>query len=250
MKKFKLILSYDGTAYHGWQSQQSGMGVQDAVEKALAGLFPSAPKLQSSSRTDAGVHAYGMVAHFKIPCAELKMPERHLLLAINAGLPDDIRVRKTAVVQDSFHARFDATGKQYRYVVWNHAAMNPLLRTQAWHVPQTLNLEAMKEAAEYFTGRKDFRAFTAKRDGILGDSVRTLTRCEIKKSGSKLTFIIEGEGFLYKMCRGIVGTLIQIGYGKYPPDEVLRMFSGKDRGMAGMNAPAHGLVLWKVFYPK
>jgi len=250
MKKFKLILSYDGTAYHGWQSQQSGMGVQDAVEKALAGLFPSAPKLQSSSRTDAGVHAYGMVAHFQIPCAELKMPDRHLLLAINAGLPDDIRVRKAIAAKESFHARFDATGKQYRYVVWNHAAMNPLLRTQAWHVPQTLNLEAMKEAAEYFTGRKDFRAFTAKRDGILGDSVRTLTRCEIKKSGSKLTFIIEGEGFLYKMCRGIVGTLIQIGYGKYPPDEVLRMFSGKDRGMAGMNAPAHGLVLWKVFYPK
>jgi len=250
MKKFKLTLSYDGTAYHGWQSQRSGMGVQDAVEKALAGIFSSAPKLQGASRTDAGVHAYGMVAHFQIPCAELKMPDRHLLLAINARLPDDIRVRKTVVVQDSFHARFDTTGKQYRYLIWNHAAMNPLLRTQAWHVPQKLNLAAMEEAAEYFTGRKDFRAFTAKRDGILGDSVRTLTRCEIKKSGSKLTFIIEGEGFLYKMCRGIVGTLIQIGYGKYPPDAVLRMFSGKDRAMAGMNAPAHGLILWKVFYQK
>jgi tRNA pseudouridine38-40 synthase len=248
MLKFKLTIAYDGTAYQGWQSQRSGMGVQDVVEKALARIFPCAPAVQGSSRTDAGVHAYGLVAHFEIPEEEFKMPERHLVLAINACLPEDIRVRKASRTAATFHARFDATGKQYRYLVWNHAAMNPLLRTQAWHVPQTLDLAAMEKAATHFVGRKDFRAFTAKRDGILGESVRTVTRCEIKRSGKKLTFIIEGEGFLYKMCRGIVGTIIQVGYGKYPPEEVLTMFSEKNRCLAGMNAPAHGLVLQKVFY--
>lgn len=248
--KFKLTIAYDGAAYQGWQVQKVGTGVQELIEAALAKLFPSKPRLVSSSRTDTGVHALGMVAHFEVPRAEFKMPQRRLALAINASLPADISVLKAGRVPGKFHARFDASGKQYRYRVWNSPTMNPLLRTQAWHVPRPLDLKIMRAAAKDFVGRHDFRSFTANRGDNLEDAVRTLTKCEIKRSGVLLTFIIEGEGFLYKMCRGIVGTLVQIGYGRFPPTEVKAMLAHKNRCVAGMNAPAHGLVLWKVFYRK
>lgn len=247
--RFKLTLAYDGTAYHGWQSKKDGSAVQNQVEAALARLFRSAPTVESSSRTDSGVHARGMVAHVDIPSEEYRMPPGKLALAINALLPDDIRVSSATRVRGDFHARFDAKGKQYRYHVWNAPVMDPLRRTQSWHVSRPLDMEAMREAAELFVGRHDFRSFTANRGVALEDAVRTLTRCEIRKSGPQLTFIIEGGGFLYKMCRGIVGTLVQVGEGKFPPGEVREMLAQKDRKVAGMNAPAHGLVLWKVFYP-
>lgn len=249
MLKFKLTISYDGTAWQGWQSQKSGMGVQDRIQAALSQLFPKASALTSSSRTDAGVHALGLVAHFEVPQDEFKMPVRHLILAINALLPDDIRVRSAVGVRADFHARFDALGKQYRYEIWNHPAMNPLKRNSAWHVPQALDRAAMKEAAAHLIGRHDFRAFTANRGVPLEDAVRTVTRCEIKGSGAKLTIIIEGSGFLYKMCRGITGTLVQIGQGKFPASGILEMLHRQDRRTSGMNAPAHGLTLWKVRYP-
>jgi len=248
--KFKLTIAFDGAAYQGWQSQKSGRGVQDQVETALGKLFPNASRVQGSSRTDAGVHSLGMVAHFEVPREEFRMPMRHLILAVNACLPEDIRVLSAVRAKPDFNARFDATGKQYRYVVWNHPVMNPLERTQAWHVPRPLNLVGMREAATHFIGRHDFRSFTANRGDVLEDAVRTLTRCEVKRAGPRITFILEGEGFLYKMCRGIVGTLVQIGYGKYPPSEVKEMLAREDRRVAGMNAPAHGLVLWKVFYSR
>lgn len=246
--KFKLIIAYDGAAYQGWQVQKVGTGVQELIETALAKLFPSKPRLVSSSRTDTGVHALGMVAHFEVPRAEFRMPQRRLALAINASLPADISVLKAVRVPEKFHARFDASGKQYRYLVWNSPTMNPLVRSQAWHVPRPLDLKIMRAAAKDFVGRHDFRSFTANRGDNLEDAVRTLTKCEIKRSGPLLTFVIEGEGFLYKMCRGIVGTLVQIGYGRFPPTEVKAMLAHKNRCVAGMNAPAHGLVLWKVFY--
>ena len=249
MLKFKLTIAYDGKAWQGWQSQKSGLGVQDRIEAALARLFPSAPKLTSSSRTDAGVHAFGLIAHFEIPRAEFRMPARHLVLAVNALLPDDIRVRSAVRAGAGFHARFDATGKQYRYRIWNHPAMNPLLRHTAWHVPQALDIAAMREAAAHLIGRRDFRSFTANRGAPLEDAVRTLTRCEVRKTGPELAIIIEGGGFLYKMCRGIAGTLVQIGQGKYPASAILGMLEKEDRRSSGMNAPAHGLVLWKVCYP-
>jgi tRNA pseudouridine38-40 synthase len=248
--KFKLTIAYDGTRYEGWQIQKIGTGVQEKVEAALAKLFPSAPRVHSSSRTDTGVHAFGMAAHFEVPQIEAKFDPRKLALALNAHLPEDVRVMFAARAQETFHARFDARGKQYRYVVWNHPAMNPLLRTTAWHVPRPLNLEAMRAAALLFLGKHDFQSFTANPGYARETTVRTLTRCEIKKSGAQLTVIIEGDGFLYKMCRGIVGTLVQIGLGKFPAGEIGAMLEKRDRRVAGMTAPAQGLVLWKVFYGK
>jgi tRNA pseudouridine38-40 synthase len=190
-----------------------------------------------------------MVAHVEIPKAEFKMPVRKLVLALNAWLPEDVRVMSATRCSVKFHVRFDATGKQYRYFVWNHPAMNPLLRHQAWHVPLPLDLAAMRAASRLFPGKHDFKAFAANRNYEMESTVRTLTRCDIRRHGPLLTFIIEGDGFLYKMCRGIVGTLVQVGQGKFAAAEIRRMLDTKDRRVAGMTAPAHGLVLWKVFYP-
>jgi tRNA pseudouridine38-40 synthase len=246
--KFKLTIAYDGTRYEGWQVQKTGTGVQEKVEAALAKLFASHPRVHSSSRTDTGVHALGMVAHFEVSSAECPMAARKLALALNAWLPEDIRVLAAARARGEFHARFQAAGKQYRYFVWNHAAMNPLIRHTAWHVPRPLNVRAMRLAAPFFVGRHDFRSFAANSGYAKESTVRTLARCEVKQRGRLLTFVIEGDGFLYKMCRGIVGTLVQVGLGKFPAEEVRRMLEKKDRRAAGMSAPAHGLVLWKVFY--
>ena len=247
-RKFKLVIAYDGTAYQGWQVQKIGVGVQEKVETALAKLFPEKPRLHGASRTDTGVHALGMVAHFEVAGSSLRMSPQRLTLALNAFLPDDIRVLSAIHAPEDFHARFDATGKQYRYFVWNHAAMNPLMRLTAWQVPRKLDIKAMRTASKLFVGRHDFKSFTGTRDYEMKSNIRTLNRCDIKRSGPLLTFVIEGDGFLYKMCRGIVGTLVQTGLGKFPADEIRRMLVKKDRRSAGMTAPAHGLVLWKVFY--
>jgi tRNA pseudouridine38-40 synthase len=216
----------------------------------LQKLFPGAGRVHGSSRTDTGVHALGMVAHVELPKAEFRMEVRKLALALNAFLPQDIRVLSATRARPDFHARFNAAGKQYRYVIWNHPAMNPLLRTQAWHVPQALDVPAMRRAARVFVGRHDFKSFAANRGYEMVSTVRTVTRCELRRSGCTLTVVIEGDGFLYKMCRGIVGTLVQVGQGKFAPEDVKSMLAARDRRLAGMTAPALGLVLWKVFYKK
>ena len=249
-RKFKLVIAYDGLGYEGWQVQKIGTGVQELVEGALKKLFPSTPRLHSSSRTDTGVHALGMVAHFEVPVSEARMNARRLLLAINAHLPDDIRVLAASPASAKFHARFDANGKQYRYAVWNHPAMNPLLRKSAWHVTRRLDSAAMRAAAKLFVGKHNFQSFSANSGYKAETTIRTVTRCDLKKSGALWTFIIEGDGFLYKMCRGIVGTIVQVGLGKFPPAEIKAMLEQSDRRVAGMSAPAHGLVLWKVFYER
>jgi len=191
-----------------------------------------------------------MVAHFAVPRAEFKLNPHRLVLALNSQLPADVRIMSAVRTAKDFHARFQARGKQYRYFVWNHTAMNPLLRASAWHVPRPLDLKAMRVGAPLFVGRHDFQSFAANQGYAKASTVRTLTRCDVKSSGPLLTFTIEGDGFLYKMCRGIVGTLVQIGQGKFPSGQIKTMLGERDRRVAGMTAPAHGLVLWKVFYGK
>ncbi len=246
--KFKLTLAYDGGRYAGWQAQKTGIGVQQRVEEAIAKIFPGAGRLRSSSRTDTGVHALGMIAQVEIPAGQFKMSVAKLALAINAHLPADIRVMNAARSRPDFDARFDATGKQYRYFVWNAQAISPLLRHQAWHVSRPLNLPPMRQAAKLFLGKHDFKSMAATRNYELKSTVRTLTRCDIRRNGPLLTFILEGDGFLYKMCRGIVGTLVQVGQGKLPGQSVQSILTQRYRSAAGMTAPAHGLVLWKVMY--
>jgi tRNA pseudouridine38-40 synthase len=246
--RVKLTVAYDGTNFAGWQALKTGTAVQEVIEKALKNIFGIELRLHGSSRTDAGVHARGMVAHVDIPREKFNMAPKKLSLALNAHLPEDIRVMKASLAAADFHARFDASGKQYRYFIYNYPAMDPLLRTQAWHIPQALNIAKMRAAAKAFCGKHDFKAFAANRGYKMKSTVRTVTRCDVRQSGPLITVIIEGDGFLYKMCRGIVGTLAQVGQGKFSHGGIPDMLETKDRRASGMSAPAHGLVLWQVFY--
>ena len=248
--KLKLTIAYDGFQYKGWQVQKSGITVQQKIEEALQKLFPSVDRVHSSSRTDTGVHARGMVAHVEIEKDEYRIGELKLRLALNAFLPDDVSVLEVKRVPANFHARFDATGKQYRYMIWNHPVSNPLRRHTSWHVSRNLDLADMQKAAKYFIGSHDFSAFAVKREYEMRSTVRVVTNCKFYKKDSMLTCVIEGEGFLYKMCRGIVGTLIEVGMGKLKPIDIQNILKSCDRSKAGVTAPAHGLILWKVKYSK
>ena len=160
--EIQTVIAYDGTAYEGWQVQKIGTGVQQIVETALAKLFPSAPRLHSSSRTDTGVHALGMVAHFEIPRAEFKMAVRRLALAINAWLPEDVRVVSASGAKEKFHARFDAGGKAVSLFRLEPRGDESAAPPTAWHVPRKLDLKAMRAAAKLFVGKHDFQSFAGK----------------------------------------------------------------------------------------
>lgn len=237
------------------------MTVQQRIEEAIEAIFNISIRIHGSSRTDTGVHAIGMVAHFDIP-----LPDRHVVhgkinspmdgvmsseklpLALNSQLPEDIRIISAQVVPETFHARFSATGKQYRYYIWNHRHANPHLRKTSWHVTLPLEIECMRTAAGFLPGTHDFRSFANNHTYPIEDTVRTITRVNIRKAGPLITIIIEGDGFLYKMCRGIAGTLKQVGSGKFEPGIIPAMIAQKNREYAGQTAPPHGLFLWKVFY--
>jgi tRNA pseudouridine38-40 synthase len=248
--RIRFEIAYDGTNYSGWQWQNSGLGVQQVVEEALLKLFPTPLRLHSSSRTDTGVHAMGMVAHVDIPKSEFRYEPRRVPLALNANLPPDIRIMNARRVPSSFHSRFDSTGKQYRYFVWNHHATNPLLVNRVWHVCPKLDLQLMREAAAHLLGQKNFKSFATTRHYEMTSYVRRLTKCDIKKSGPLITFVIEGDGFLYQMCRAIIGTLVNVGKNSIEPSAILQILKDEDRRSAGANAPACGLALWKVFFSK
>lgn len=246
--RLRLSIAYQGTRFAGWQTQAGQVTVQDTVEQALEHLFAYRPHVYSSSRTDTGVHALGMVAHVDIPRSVLRMPPVKLVLAANAWLPEDVRLLTAVRTRPDFHARYSATGKQYRYCVWNHPAHEPLERHRTWHVPRALDVGRMRAAAQALVGSHDFLAFSASPGYVRRHTVRQVTRCEVRTSGPLLTLVIEADGFLYKMCRGIAGTLVQVGLGRFSPEALPALLESRDRRLAGMTAPAHGLVLWKVYY--
>lgn len=246
--KYRLIIAFDGEEFQGWQVQKNHRGVQEEVERALKAIYGFPIRLLGSSRTDTGVHALGMAAHYEIPEESDRFPEFKIALALNSHLPESVRVMNAAKAHPDFHAQFDATGKQYRYFIWNGRAMNPLLRRTAWQVPRPLDVSAMRVAAKSLLGKRDFRSFAANHDYPIEDTIRTLTRCDVRRSGPLITIIIEGDGFLYKMCRGIAGTLAQVGEGKIAASEMESILNQEHRSSAGVTAPAHGLVLWKVYY--
>lgn len=249
MSRIRMTIAFDGTAWHGWQAGRSGRGVADRVQMAIHKFLPGAGDLVSSSRTDSGVHALGLVAHFDLPADLALPPAGKICAAINSRLPGDIRVRDVAVVSDRFDARFGVISKEYRYRIWNAPVMNPLLRDQAWHVPHKLDISAMREAASAVTGSHDFRAFTSTRNGLLGSTVRTIRRCVIRKQGDIIIVIVEADGFLYKMCRALVGTLVRTGRGLMSREAISDLLADPSSRTPGMNAPAQGLTLWRVRYP-
>ena len=246
LRNIKLILEYDGTNYHGWQSQQgSGMPtIQDALEEALRKLTKEDIRTVSCGRTDAGVHALGHVANFP---TESRIPAEAWAPALNSLLPADIRVLASEEAAPDFHARFSAKGKQYRYHVLARRAPSALGRNHAWHVDRKLNLAVMRRAAGVLVGKHDFSSFRSA--GCSAKTpVRKLKALTIKRKGDLVEVTLEADAFLMHMARNIVGTLVEAGLGRFTPDDVKRILKSRDRSTAGRTAPAHGLYLVTVFY--
>ena len=246
MRNIRLILEYDGTNYHGWQSQ-AGTGrptIQDTLEGAIKGLTGEEVKTVSSGRTDAGVHALGHVANFT---TESRIPPEAWAPALNRLLPADIRVLSSEDAKPDFHARYSATGKIYKYTILRRREPSALYRNFAWHVGRALKLTAMREAAEHLVGKHDFSAFRAAACGAK-TPVRSLRSLEIKKRGDFIEISLEADAFLMHMARNIVGTLVEVGLGRFSPGDVKGMLKSRDRTTAGRTAPPQGLYLVTVFY--
>lgn len=244
MRNIRLIIEYDGTAYHGWQSQINATAVQDIVTAAVSSLTGESCSLTGSSRTDTGVHALGLVCNFFTDSA---IPPDKFAVALNTVLPKDVVIKKSEEVSPDFHARFSTTGKKYRYLFYNSVFPSALLRHRAYHVFYPLDVDAMRQAACYFIGTHDFAAFSAT-GGSVKTTVRTITQATVIRDGDLIEFCVSGDGFLYHMVRIIAGTLVEVGFGKRKPDDIPDVISGLDRRRAGRTAPAHGLYLVEVFY--
>jgi tRNA pseudouridine38-40 synthase len=241
-----LTVAYDGTAYAGWQLQPDATTVQSAMEGALGRILQEPVRLRAAGRTDAGVHAREQVVDFS-DSGRRDLPT--VLRGGNALLPDDIRILSAEEVPDSFDARRHATEKVYRYFLHLSPVASPFLFRYAWHVESPLDLDAVREALSHVVGEHDFTSFRGQ--GCTARSpVRTIFRAEAEKHDLPGLWSIDvaGNGFLRHMVRNIVGTAVEAGKGKFPPDRVGQILHAKDRSAAGLNAPPHGLFLWRVGY--
>ncbi|MFO1441985.1 tRNA pseudouridine(38-40) synthase TruA [Bacillus sp. Bva_UNVM-123] len=245
MKRYKCIVSYDGTRFAGYQVQPNKLTVQSVLEGALAKLHKGTEGcITASGRTDAGVHAKGQVIHFD---SSLNIPLAKWDIALNSLLPDDIAIKSVEEVKASFHARFDAVGKEYRYFVQRTEKRDPFRRNYAYHYPYPLNIHEMKKASLALIGTHDFTSFCSAKTEVM-DKVRTIREIEMIEDGTQLVFRFVGNGFLYNMVRILVGTLIEVGSGARTADSISEIIAQKDRIYAGKTAPAHGLYLWEVYY--
>ena len=260
-RTLKLTIAYNGTRLVGWQRQAQGDSVQAVLEDALA-RFEGAPVVvHGAGRTDAGVHALGQVASVRVTCAH---DVETLTRALNAQLPDGVRVLRVEEVADGFHARFDARAKTYRYLIRNASFVGPFERPFVWHVPQPLDVAAMRQAANVLVGTHDFAAFQSV-GSVTSGTVRTLFSSRVAlepdlsvltvtgpdglpEPGALLVYEVRGDGFLRHMVRTIVGTLVGVGRGWHTPDSIAQVLGGGLRDGAGATAPPHGLFLVGVDY--
>jgi len=239
----KLVLEYDGARYAGWQFQTNAVSVQETLEKAVAAVVGERVRLHGAGRTDAGVHALGAVAHFH---TDSPIPPEELKRALNALLPEDVAVRAVEDAPEGFHARYSARGKIYLYAVRNHRDRTALDRGFHWQVAFPLDLDAMREGARSLQGTHDFRGFASVPPGT--DATRTLKRIEIGTAHPHVFFLLEADGFLWKMVRRIVGSLVEVGRGKRPPSWIGDILKSKGALAGGPTAPPAGLVLLRVLY--
>jgi tRNA pseudouridine38-40 synthase len=244
-RRIRLLITYDGTGYCGWETQKNGLAIQEVIEKAIEKITGERVDLEGSGRTDAGVHAEGQVATFTL---KHKMRPAKLVLALNATIPHDVAVLDAAEVEPDFHARFSAVSKSYRYTILNDRVRRPLLVSQVYHFPQPLDHAAMHEAAQALVGTHDFRAF-AKEADRKRSCVRTIFRADVTREGHLIRIEVSGSGFLYNMIRIIAGTLIDVGLGRRPPDALGKLVKSGKRAQAGFTVPACGLCLVRVDYP-
>ena len=245
-RRYKIVLAFDGTAYSGYQLQSNGVTVQQRLEEALAYLDQRPVRAYGSSRTDAGVHARGFCCHFNL---EKPIPVKNLVRAMNARLPEDIRVLKAVRARADFDARCDAKGKEYRYFLYNADILPPCLAPYWAFMHKPLDLAAMQAAARRFEGTHDFAPFAANPHRTLETTVRTIFSFDVKKAGPRITFIVRGDGFLYKQVRSMVGFLIRVGLGEERPAAVTELLEGHVPRTARVpTATGRGLFLWRVFY--
>jgi tRNA pseudouridine38-40 synthase len=244
MRNIKLLLSYDGTDFSGWQRQPDRRTVQQVLEEALGRLTGVEPTTNASGRTDAGVHALGQVAHFYT--ASRHAPEV-FVKALNATLPHDLRVIGAWEMPQAFHATLDARAKLYRYVIDNHPIADPFQTRYSAHIYQRLDVSAMNDAARALKGRHDFHSFETHWPNRTS-SVRTITHIAVNRMSDFVWIDVEADGFLYNMVRTIAGTLILVGTGRWPAARVAEVLSAEDRRAAGPTAPPQGLFLVRVRY--
>lgn len=245
MTHFKFTVAYDGTAYGGWQMQPNRVSIQQRIEEALATIDGRRVVVHGSGRTDAGVHARAQVAS----CAMLTRHSPAVLVrAVNAHLPDDIRVLRVQRVAPDFHARFSATAKEYRYQIDAGPVADPFQRAYAWHHPRPLELAAMRRAAIVLRGKHDFATLSANPMRQVESTVRTVSRLTIAREGALIVIAIRADGFLYKMARTMVGALVKAGEGRIDVAHLKQVMASGKRTASIETAPAHGLFLWKVHY--
>lgn len=240
----RLTLSYLGTRYAGWQRQENALTVQEVVEEALSQLAGSSIRVTGASRTDAGVHARGQVAHLDLP---RPLPPRALVHGTNHHLPEDVRVMEAGPVDDGFHARKSAISKEYSYRLSRAEVLSPLDAPFVVQVP-AMDVGLLETATALLPGRHDFSAF-ALAGGSHGQPFRRIFSASWTEQGPELRFTVVGEGFLRGMVRALVGTMIEVGLGRRGPDDFARLLTGRPRSEAGPTAPAHGLTLENVSYP-
>ncbi len=240
-----LVLEYDGTKFHGWQIQPDQVTVQGEIEKALSVMTNKYIEVHGSGRTDAGVHAFAQTASFS---CETKITPLSFRKGLNCLLPDGVVVHECKEVDIDFHARFSAKFKIYEYKILNKEIRPVIGKDYVWHLWKKLDLESMKKASEYFIGEKDFKSFEAS-GSPRSHTIRNLTDLNVNDYGAgNISIEVTANGFLRYMVRNITGTLVQVGLGKYSPEDVDIMIRKKERAAAGMTAPPYGLFLKKVIY--
>jgi len=244
MRTIKLIIEYDGTNYSGWQVQPNGLAVQQVVEEALLKVVGETVSLRSSGRTDAGVHAHGMVASFT---TSRELPLRAFVEGGNRYLPPDIAILSASEVPEGFRAIQDALTKHYRYTIYNALIRSPLRRFSTWHVREPLDTAAMEAAACHFAGTHDFSSFRAS-NCVAKTTVRRVDSVVVSRAGDLVVIDVVGEGFLKYMVRVMAGTLVDIGRGRFSSDYIAWLLKNPDRKKAGVTAPACGLCLITVTY--
>ncbi len=244
LRNIKLTICYNGSNYHGWQVQNDVVTVQQRVTEAVEKLCSCGVQLTGASRTDAGVHALGQIANFKI---DTPIPTANFARALTEILPDDIAVSEAAEVPESFNAISDAKGKLYRYTIFTSKVRPVMSIRQCWHYPGDLDWEPMNRSAKLLVGKKDFKSFAAAADNRQS-SVRTITHCGVINDSAWIYIDVEADGFLYNMVRNIVGTLVEIGRDRWAPEKIAEILQAKDRCAAGPIAPAAGLCLMRIDY--
>lgn len=246
-RTFRVVLAYDGRNYKGWQVQPDQTTVQGTVEAALEHVLGAFTRIHASGRTDTGVSALGQVIHFETDRWTGSPGE--LEAKLKTGLPDDIVVRALDEMPAGFHSRYHAARKHYRYTVCNTKKPWPgPVRHDVYYVGRRLDVDRMRQAAGHLVGTHDFSSFGVNPGREIDTPVKTLMRCDVTLDAPMITFDLVGDGFLYKMVRSIVGTLLKVGVGAIEPDEILDILAARDRTRAGPTAPPYGLCLMQVFY--